>query len=90
MLLNWADDADIDNPGAVMAALEGLVPDPAAILLAAEGEETKAALRAQTAAARTRGIFGAPTFIVRDEMFWGDDRLEDALEYATGLGREEP
>ena len=37
---------------------------------------------AQTAMARSLGIFGAPTFMVSGEMFWGDDRLEDALEFA--------
>jgi len=85
MLRNWVQDADIDEAGAVLAALEGLVPDPAAVLHAAQGEQNKAALRAQTVAARARGVFGAPTFMVGDEMFWGDDRLEDALDYATRL-----
>jgi 2-hydroxychromene-2-carboxylate isomerase len=83
MLRNWSEDADIDDAGTVLAALEGLVADPAALLREAEGEGNKAALRAQTAAARALGIFGAPTFIVRGEMFWGDDRLEDALDYAS-------
>jgi 2-hydroxychromene-2-carboxylate isomerase len=82
MLHNWAHDADIDKPGAVLAALQGLVADPAATVQAAHEDSTKAALRAQTAAARARGIFGAPTFIVAGEMFWGDDRLEDALDHA--------
>ena len=82
MLRNWSQDADIDDAQAVLAALEGLVPDPAAILREAEGKDNKAALRAQTAAALARGIFGAPSFIVEGELFWGDDRLEDALEFA--------
>jgi 2-hydroxychromene-2-carboxylate isomerase len=82
MLQNWSHDRDIDNVDTVSAALAGLVDDPAATVLAAGSETTKAALRAQTAAARTLGIFGAPTFIVNGEMFWGDDRLEDALEFA--------
>jgi 2-hydroxychromene-2-carboxylate isomerase len=82
MLRNWSQDADIDTPDAVLAVLEGLVADPAATLQQAQEEENKAALRAQTAAARALGIFGAPTFIVQGEMFWGDDRLEDALEFA--------
>jgi 2-hydroxychromene-2-carboxylate isomerase len=33
--------------------------------------------------AQARGIFGAPTFFVGDEMFWGNDRLEDALALAA-------
>ncbi|WP_292044040.1 2-hydroxychromene-2-carboxylate isomerase [Massilia sp. UBA6681] len=82
MLRNWSEDADIDDAGAVLAALEGLVAEPEAVLREAEGEANKAALRAQTAAARRLGLFGAPTFIVQGELFWGDDRLEDALEFA--------
>ena len=82
MLRNWAQDAGIDDAGTVLAALEGLVPDPAAILREAEGDANKAALRAQTEAARRLGIFGAPSFVVQGELFWGDDRLEDALEFA--------
>lgn len=82
MLRNWSEDADIDDAGTVLAALEGLVAEPEAVLREAEGEANKAALRAQTTAARTLGIFGAPTFIVQGELFWGDDRLEDALEFA--------
>ena len=82
MLQNWSQDTDIDNPDAVLAALDGLVPDPAAVMQAAAQDANKAALRAQTSAARTLGLFGAPTFMVNGEMFWGDDRLEDALEFA--------
>ncbi|RZJ83692.1 MAG: 2-hydroxychromene-2-carboxylate isomerase, partial [Massilia sp.] len=82
MLRNWSQDAGIDDADSVLAALDGLVADPAAVLREAEGKDNKAALRAQTAAARACGIFGAPTFIVEGEMFWGDDRLEDALECA--------
>jgi 2-hydroxychromene-2-carboxylate isomerase len=39
-----------------------------------------------------RGIFGAPTFFVGDEMFWGDDRLEDALAFALAgsAGKQAP
>jgi 2-hydroxychromene-2-carboxylate isomerase len=43
----------------------------------------KTALREQTAQARELGIFGAPSFVVEDEVFWGDDRLEDALDWAV-------
>ncbi len=82
MLRNWVEDADIDDAGTVLTALEGLVAEPEAVLREAEGEANKAALRAQTAAARSLGIFGAPGFIVQGELFWGDDRLEDALEFA--------
>jgi 2-hydroxychromene-2-carboxylate isomerase len=42
----------------------------------------KAHLKAQTDEAIARGIFGAPSFTVGDELFWGNDRLEDALAWA--------
>lgn len=79
---NWAHDREIDDAGVVLAALAGLVEDPGAVLAAAQAQDVKEALRAQTARARALGIFGAPTFIVEGEMFWGDDRLEDALAHA--------
>ncbi|WP_020653831.1 2-hydroxychromene-2-carboxylate isomerase [Massilia niastensis] len=82
MLRNWAQDLEIDTPAAVLAALDGLVADPSALVRAAGEEDAKARLRAQTAAARGLGIFGAPTFLVEGEMFWGDDRLDDALAAA--------
>jgi 2-hydroxychromene-2-carboxylate isomerase len=84
MLRNWAEDLEIDSVQAVRAALEGLVPDPEALIAAAGAQPAKDALREQTAQARRLGIFGAPTFLVGDEMYWGDDRLEDALEDAVG------
>ena len=48
----------------------------------AERLKTKTLLRVNTDRAQELGIFGAPSFVVGDEMFWGDDRLEDALEWA--------
>lgn len=82
MLQNWWQDADIDKADVVLAALAGLVDDPAAMVAMAGEDAAKSALRAQTAAARKLGIFGTPTFMVNGEMFWGDDRLEDALDWA--------
>jgi 2-hydroxychromene-2-carboxylate isomerase len=45
--------------------------------------ETEARLEAETDSARQVGVFGSPTFVVGMELFWGDDRLEDALAYAS-------
>lgn len=83
MLQNFVEDLDINHPDNVARALDGLVPDPGAFMQAAQSDEVKTRLREQTSQARARGIFGAPTFFVGDEMFWGDDRLEDALEFAA-------
>jgi 2-hydroxychromene-2-carboxylate isomerase len=51
--------------------LDGALEDPA----------IKAALRAATDAAHERGVFGVPTIAIGDELFWGDDRLEDAAAH---------
>jgi 2-hydroxychromene-2-carboxylate isomerase len=38
----------------------------------------------QATGARKLGTFGAPTFAIGSEIFWGDDRLEEALDFASG------
>jgi 2-hydroxychromene-2-carboxylate isomerase len=49
---------------------------------------TQGTLTAETAAARDLGVFGSPTFEVGRELFWGDDRLEDAISWHRhGRGR---
>ena len=53
--------------------------DPERVLKLAAGDEAKALLSAETDAARALGIFGSPTFTVGHELFWGDDRLDDAI-----------
>jgi 2-hydroxychromene-2-carboxylate isomerase len=54
-----------------------------AILQEAQGDAIKTALRAQTEEAQRLGIFGAPSFVTQDgELFWGNDRLEAALDWA--------
>ena len=50
----------------------------------ARAEDVVAALAAETDEAMRLGVFGSPSFVVGDEVFWGDDRLEDALAWATG------
>jgi len=82
MRQNWVEDSEINVPECVRQALAGLVPDADGIIGQAQSEANKLKLREQTAEARRRGIFGAPTFFVDDEMFWGNDRLEDAIAFA--------
>lgn len=86
MKMNFAEDRDIDSVQAVGEALTGLALPSEAILAATEAAPNKEALRRQTDAALARGIFGAPTFFVGREMFWGNDRLEEALEWARREG----
>lgn len=78
MLANFVDDREIGDEQVVAQILAGLGADAAAIIEAARADPYKAALRARTEEAQARGIFGAPMFFVDGEMFWGNDRLEDA------------
>ena len=48
----------------------------------ANSSDLEAAYLEQTARAQELGIFGSPSFIVDGELFWGDDRLEDAIRWA--------
>lgn len=79
---NFADDRDIAEPAVLLECLSGLTQDPAAILTAARGQDAKAQVRRSTERAIRLGIFGAPTFVVGEELFWGNDRLEAALHWS--------
>jgi 2-hydroxychromene-2-carboxylate isomerase len=68
----WADDRDISDD-AVLGELLGPDRD---VLAQVSDPEVKAALVAATQEAVDRGVFGAPTFVVDGELFWGQDRLE--------------
>jgi len=83
MQLNFVADRDIDSPERVREVLEGLGLRAQEILDEALGDENKLELRRQTELGQARGIFGAPTFFVGEEMFWGNDRLDDALDAAA-------
>ncbi|WP_291730825.1 2-hydroxychromene-2-carboxylate isomerase [Leisingera sp. F5] len=68
------------------ASLEASGQDPARAIAAAQSEPVIRALSEATEEAMALGIFGAPSFAVSGEIFWGDDRLEDALLWAQGGG----
>lgn len=86
MLANFADDRDIGE-AAIVAEILGTLGLPAGELLeAAQSTGNKLALRHQTERAAESGMFGAPSFRVGDELFWGNDRLEDALDWALRHG----
>ncbi|HWX35414.1 MAG TPA: 2-hydroxychromene-2-carboxylate isomerase [Steroidobacteraceae bacterium] len=79
MQLNFAADRDIDSAAALSEVLAQLGLAAQDIVAEAQGAANKLRLRDQTELARTKGVFGAPTFFVGEEMFWGNDRLDDAL-----------
>lgn len=79
----FARGEDISVVDVLGGVLAGLGLDRRAWLRTAQDQDIKDALKAQTQEAMDLGIFGAPTFLVGDELFWGNDRLEQALEWAA-------
>ena len=81
----YAKGASIAEPQAVAAILDRLGLDGPAILKSASSEANKGRLKVVGEEARSRGIYGAPSFLTEDgELFWGNDRLEQALSWAAG------
>jgi 2-hydroxychromene-2-carboxylate isomerase len=79
----FADGRRIDAPETMSAILSKLKVEPSAALAAALSDDNKARLRVQTEEAQRLGVFGAPSFTTADgELFWGNDRLEQALACA--------
>ncbi len=75
----------IADRATIASLLEACGVDPAATLERAESEANKAALKAECARATEIGIVGAPSIVTSDgEVFWGNDRLEQALDWAAG------
>src|SRR5438552_4346041 len=83
MLLNFYLDRDINSREEIASILTDLGQPTADVLAQAQSDPIKNQLREQTETARARKVFGAPTFFVGSEMFWGNDRLDDALEFAA-------
>lgn len=80
----FAGGADIAKPEVLARIIGTLDQDPIRVMSRASSDDMKSALRTRTENAAERGIFGAPTFITTDgELFWGDDRLEAALAWAS-------
>ena len=86
---NFARDADIADAAVLRPLLAEAGADPDAAFEAAGSEPVKAALKAHVADAAARGLFGAPSFLTPDgELFWGNDRLEQAVAWAARAGSE--
>jgi 2-hydroxychromene-2-carboxylate isomerase len=75
----FARGHDLAVPEHVLQAAEQAGLDPRAVEEATRDPAIKLALRAATGAAHELGVFGVPTIAIDDELFWGDDRLQDAV-----------
>ncbi|MCA0906251.1 MULTISPECIES: 2-hydroxychromene-2-carboxylate isomerase [Ruegeria] len=79
----WFEDGvEAGSESALSEALLRCQQDPRLTLARARSPDIVTALEAETDIAVKLGVFGAPSFVVRQEVFWGDDRLDDALSWA--------
>lgn len=79
----WKEGKDLQDPPALAELAERLgLRDPQA----AVDEKVKARLKANTEAAIARGIFGVPSFVLADTLFWGQDSLEMMLDFLKDPG----
>jgi 2-hydroxychromene-2-carboxylate isomerase len=72
----WVDGKNMNDPAVVGGVLQAAGFDPTALLALASDPEVKDRLKAVTQEAVARGVFGAPTFFVDGQMYWGQDRLD--------------
>jgi 2-hydroxychromene-2-carboxylate isomerase len=73
---------DASQEPSLSESLREIGQDPKRVLELAASPELKSALEKETETASALGIFGAPTFAVGHEIFWGDDRMEDAIAWS--------
>ncbi len=78
---NFSDDLEIGDSAVVADCLAQIGLDANEILGSAASVESKSLLRSQNDAATQLNIFGAPSFVANGELFWGNDRLEQAFQW---------
>jgi 2-hydroxychromene-2-carboxylate isomerase len=79
----WFEEGEVAGAEPNMfRALQTVGQDPAEVLARASDDAAVAALVGETERAMALGVFGSPSFVVDGEVFWGDDRLDDALSWA--------
>jgi 2-hydroxychromene-2-carboxylate isomerase len=82
---HWFEDSEpAGSEPNLSRSIEACGQRPARVVDLANAQPAVEGLDAATTEARGLGIFGSPTFVVGRELFWGDDRLEDAIAWVRG------
>ena len=79
----WRDGLNMNDEIIIEKVLKNLSVNPKTFLLRASSSLIKDLLRKKTSDAYQKGIFGAPTFVANNKIFWGQDRIEFALKEAS-------
>ena len=81
--LHWVEGVNISTDENLDLAITSCGQETARVLAQATQPDIEDALALQTERAKSLKLFGAPSFVVGDELFWGDDRLEEAIDWAA-------
>ncbi|TKD09448.1 2-hydroxychromene-2-carboxylate isomerase [Polyangium fumosum] len=84
IVATWENGRDLMNDAELRAIADEAGLDGAALLAAADDPAVKERLRQNTEQALAEGVFGVPTFLVEDQIFWGNDRLGFLETYLAG------
>ena len=79
----WQDGLNMNDDNIVQKVLKNLNVNPKTFALRATSSSIKDSLKIKTSEAYEKGIFGAPTFISNNKLFWGQDRIEFVLKEAS-------
>ncbi len=79
----WQDGLNMNDENVIEKILKNLNVNPKTFLLRSASSSIKDSLRKRTNEAYEKGIFGAPSFVSNNKIFWGQDRIEFALNEAS-------
>ena len=78
----WQDGLNLNDENIFQKILKNLNINPKTFLLRLASSSIKDSLKKKTSEAYEKGIFGAPSFVINNKIFWGQDRIEFALSEA--------
>ena len=79
----WQDGLNMNDENIIQKVLKNLNVNPKTFALRATSSAIKDSLKRKTSEAYEKGIFGAPTFVSNNKVFWGQDRIEFVLKEAS-------
>ena len=79
----WQDGLNMNDDNIVQKVLKNLSVNPKTFILRSTSSSIKDSLKKRTSEAYEKGVFGAPTFVTNDKIFWGQDRIEFAIKEAS-------
>ena len=79
----WQDGLNMNDENIVQRVLKNLNINPKTFVLRSTSSSIKDVLKKRTSEAYAKGIFGAPTFVSNNKIFWGQDRIEFVLKEAS-------